>query len=74
MCDICDSEKLDTYLMNGDRPSFDQKLYRIFKDRAVVVKLCYLHSIELFCKGEIKFLQSHLPFARKIAQRQSVTL
>ena len=69
MCDVCTSEKIDTKFVNGESHStvHTVKLYRIYKDKVALVKLCHLHGIELFVLGETRFLRNHLSLARELA-------
>lgn len=69
MCDICKAENIDRHLRNGEKKNiYSGKLYRIFKDRLLTINLCYLHSIELFCKGEQAFLKKNIKYARSIVK------
>ncbi len=69
MCDVCVSEKIDWKFVNGSNKSelHPVKLYRVYKDKVAVLKLCHLHGIELFVLGETRFLQIHLSLARDLA-------
>ena len=69
MCDVCASESIDWKFVNGEnRTTLHQaKLYRVYKDKVALVKLCHLHGIELFVLGETRFLCNHISFARDLA-------
>ena len=69
MCDACTSENIDTKFVNGERKStvHHVKLYRVYKEKIAVIKLCHLHGIELFILGETRFLENHLNLARELA-------
>ena len=70
MCEVCQSEGKDTRFLNGPKNYlYTNHLYKVFKNAAAPVKLCYVHSIDLFMLGETRFLREHLPFARKLATR-----
>lgn len=71
MCEICKSEGIDHRFRNGEDKSFltTQQLYKVFKNSVAPVRLCYIHSIELFMLGERRFLQEHIYFARNLAFR-----
>ena len=70
MCEICKSEGQDTKFLNGTKSQIiTQQLYKVFKSHVAPVKLCYIHSIELFMLGEKRFLKHHLTFARNLATR-----
>ena len=69
MCDVCTSENIDSKFVNGESKStlHQVKLYRVYKDKVALVKLCHLHGIELFVLGETRFLKNHLNIARELA-------
>ena len=70
MCEICNSEGKDYRFLNGKKDFITtQQLYKVFKNAVAPVRLCYLHSIELFMIGETRFLREHLSFARSLATR-----
>lgn len=70
MCEICQSEGKNYRFVNGSKDFLTtQQLYKVFKNTAAPVRLCYIHGIELFMIGEIRFLRQHLSFARSIATR-----
>jgi hypothetical protein len=70
MCDICKSEKVDYRFKNGAKTAlFTIVLYNVYRDSHARAVACYIHSIELFMMGEKRFLQGHLPFARKLAKK-----
>jgi len=63
MCDVCSIETRDWNFSNGGKPLQRCRLYRVYVSRVALVSLCYLHSIELFCIGESRFLTEHPGFA-----------
>jgi len=69
VCDVCASEGIDWKFVNGENKSglHQVKLYRVYKDKLAVVKLCRLHGIELFVLGENRFLSNHISLARELA-------
>lgn len=70
MCEICKSEGKDYKFVNGSKSFLTtQQLYKVYKDSVAPVRLCYVHSIELFMLGETRFLREHLYFARVLATR-----
>jgi hypothetical protein len=70
MCEICKSEGQDSFFLNGPKAQeTTQQLYKVFKNNVAAVRLCYIHSIELFMLGEKRFLRQHLYFARALATR-----
>ena len=70
MCDICNSERINTYMFNGKNDViYSERLYRVFRDKYIHIKLCYLHSIDLFCNGESAFLRKYLKYSRSIVQK-----
>jgi hypothetical protein len=70
MCEICTSEGKDYLFVNGPKDQVvTQQLYKVYQDSVAPVRLCYIHSIELFMLGEIRFLKEHLTFARALATR-----
>lgn len=71
MCDVCSSEGIDWKFVNGTKDGLHQvKLYRVYKDKMAVCKLCHLHGIELFVLGEKRFIENHLNFARELAEKK----
>ncbi|MBC7714398.1 MAG: hypothetical protein H7177_13720 [Rhizobacter sp.] len=70
MCDICQSEGKDPAFVNGPKDVIStQQLYKVYKNSVAPVRLCYIHSIELFMIGEKRFLKEHLSFARVLITR-----
>ncbi len=70
MCEVCKSEGSDYLFMNGPKKVLtSNNLYKVFKGAVAPVKLCHVHSIELFHLGERRFLKEHLTFARGLAMR-----
>lgn len=70
MCEICKSEGRDYRFLNGKKDQvMTQQLYKVYKNNVAPVRLCYIHSIELFMIGETRFLKEHLSFARSLASR-----
>ena len=71
MCEICISEGKNHKFVNGPNKSGiqTQSLYKVYKNSVASVRLCYVHSIELFMMGETRFLHEHLSFARALATR-----
>lgn len=72
MCDVCQEEGRDYKFHNGNRPLNHCKFYRVYKSQVATVKLCHLHSIELFCVGENRFLESYPKLALRL-HRSTVT-
>lgn len=70
MCEICRSEGKDYKFLNGTKDHIvTLPLYKVYKNSVASVRLCYIHSIELFMIGEKRFLREHLSFARALATR-----
>ena len=70
MCEICISEGKDTSFVNGPKDLITtSQLYKVYKNSVAPVRLCYIHSIELFMLGEKRFLKEHLSFARALITR-----
>ena len=70
MCEICVSEGANSNFLNGPKRGIQtQALYKVYKNSVALVRLCYVHSIELFLIGESRFLREHLYFARALATR-----
>ena len=59
MCDVCTKEGRDWKFHNGSSTIETCRLYRVYEGREAKVKLCKIHSIELFCIGESRFLSNH---------------
>ncbi|MBC7428991.1 MAG: hypothetical protein H7336_10290 [Bacteriovorax sp.] len=70
MCEICKSEGKDAAFVNGTKDVIStQQLYKVYKNSVAPVRLCYIHSIELFMIGEKRFLKEHLSFAHVLITR-----
>ena len=70
MCEICKSEGKDPSFVNGPKDHITTaQLYKVYKNSVAPVRLCYIHSIELFMLGEKRFLKEHLSFARALVTR-----
>jgi hypothetical protein len=68
MCEVCKAEGIDYRQRNGPRDIITiEHLYKVFRDSIAKVRMCYIHSIELFTLGERRFLKEHLPFAHSLA-------
>lgn len=69
MCDVCRTENLDWRFLNG--PSKDKlqdaKLHTVYMGRVANIKLCHIHSIELFVLGEYLFLSRHHNLCQELA-------
>lgn len=59
MCDVCQQESIDWKFKTGNRPLSSCRLYRVYQGRTANINLCRIHSIELFCIGERRFLEEH---------------
>lgn len=61
MCDVCRTENIDWKFANGPQAKLHQaRLFRVYKNRVAVIKLCHIHAIELFIMGEERFLANHV--------------
>ncbi len=70
MCEVCRAEGDDYLFKNGPKKVLTtNNLYKVFKNSVAPIKLCHVHSIELFHLGESRFLKEHLEFARGLARR-----
>jgi hypothetical protein len=70
MCEVCKAEGYDYLFKNGPRYVLtNNNLYKVFKNAVAPIKLCHVHSIELFHMGERRFLKEHISFARGVASR-----
>lgn len=70
MCEICESEGKDAKFVNGPKDHITTaQLFKVYKNTVAPVRLCYIHSIELFMIGEKRFLKEHLQFARALVSR-----
>jgi hypothetical protein len=68
MCEVCTAEGENYLFKNGPRSNLIAgKLYKVFRDAVAPIKLCYIHSLELFSLGERRFLREHLTYARGLA-------
>lgn len=70
MCDVCKVEGLDPKFVNGEKSIANaSKLYRVFKDKVADIRLCHVHSIELFLIGEKRFVHEHIAFAKSLVKK-----
>lgn len=70
MCEVCKAEGHDYLFRNGPKKAIHNSiLYKVFKDSIANIRLCHIHSIELFMFGERKFLRQHIFFARNLAKK-----
>ncbi|MGZ3787386.1 MAG: hypothetical protein ACXVLQ_02620 [Bacteriovorax sp.] len=70
MCEVCHAEGEDYLFRNGPKKVLTtNNLYKVFKNAVAPIKLCHIHSIELFHMGERRFLKEHLRFSRSLALR-----
>lgn len=62
MCDLCKSKGIEKPLLNGSKSelAFQIILNQVFIGKRVEITLCYLHDIELFKKGERRFISNNL--------------
>ena len=74
MCEICKCEGKDSRFLNGEKNYIStHNLYKVYKNSVAPIRLCYIHSLELFLIGESRFLKEHLSFARILAGRTKKT-
>ena len=70
MCEVCHAEGKDYRYLNGTKTQITiDHLYKVFRDSVAPIKLCHIHSIELFMLGERRFLKEHLQFAYQLANK-----
>ena len=70
MCEICKAEGEDYLFKNGSKKMLTCNfLYKVFKDSVAPIKLCHVHTIELFHLGERRFMREHIDFARILSTR-----
>ncbi len=69
MCDVCVSEGKNYLFINGEKKRLvKRELKKVYSGAKAVVKLCYVHDIDLFINGERKFLMEHKLFIKTLAQ------
>lgn len=67
MCDVCRFEGKDYKQINFPKLKIIQRsLYTVFKQQTILLKLCYIHDIELFAIGEKRFMENHPNLLRAI--------
>lgn len=72
MCDICKSKNIDPKFINGDKYQvFNRRVYTLFKDRVVPVRLCFVHDVELFLLGERRFAEAYPQVVLNINSKRS---
>ena len=70
MCDVCKVVGINSLFINGPKSNvMNAKLYKVYSNRVANLKLCRIHDIELFLKGEQRFLTTHLSLAREIVSK-----
>lgn len=70
MCEVCKAEGADYLFRNGPKKALmKEHLYKVFRRAVAPVRMCHIHSIELFHMGERRFLREHLNFARALARQ-----
>ena len=69
MCKICSALGIDYKFNTGIHTLFKTKLFKVYKGRVAKVDLCRLHDIELWRKGEVRFLKEHIDLARDLANQ-----
>ena len=70
MCDCCEAEGRNPEFHTGSLKILRAKLFKIYVGKTASVKLCRLCDIELFSLGEIRFLENHYKFTKKLAHNQ----
>lgn len=67
MCDVCTFEKIDSEMLNGGpTDSKPCTFYRTNGHGVSSLKLCRMHDIELFLKGETRFIKCHSAILRRM--------
>ena len=60
MCDVCKKNKIDYRFLNGKKSHlFPSQFYQIQVGKVSILRLCFLHDVELFHLGERRFLNQH---------------
>ena len=60
MCDVCKKNNVDYRFINGRKNHLiPSQFYQVQVGKVSVLRLCYLHDIELFRLGERRFLSIH---------------
>jgi hypothetical protein len=70
MCQVCNTEGIDTFIKNGRRSMSTARFYRVYVGKVAQMGLCYYHSIKLFHLGERRFLRRYKGVALDIAKNQ----
>ena len=70
MCDVCKAEGIDYQFRTNCDYLYETKLYKVYKGKIARVLLCRLHDIELFRKGELRFLRQYIRLAHKLADER----
>ena len=72
MCDVCEARGLDWQFSNAGKDKLEKaKLFQVYKQKISVVKLCYIHSVELFRLGEKRFLQHEVELCRMMTSNRN---
>ena len=60
MCDVCKKNNIDYRFLNGKKSVLTpSQFYQVQVGKVSVLRLCYIHDIELFHLGERRFLGQH---------------
>lgn len=74
MCEVCRIEGQDYLFKNGPRKILtNNNLYKVFSKSVAPVKLCHVHSVELFRLGERRFLEEHSDFSNTLALKSKAS-
>lgn len=72
MCQVCKLEGVDWKFRNGiDTALSKGTFYRVYEGQIKSVHLCLICSVELFHKGENRFLKKHPLLALEFSKRQT---
>ena len=71
MCHVCESEGLNWKFLNGPDKTLETAwLFGIYRGRIAKLRLCYIHSVELFMFGEHIFLEHHYKLCHELTYDQ----
>lgn len=69
MCYVCSLEQKNFGNATGVKGRITtRKMFRAYTNATAIVKLCYVHDIELHVTGEERFLRNHPLLAKDLAR------
>lgn len=72
MCHVCESEGLNWKFLNGPERKLETAwVFGLYRGRTAKLRLCYIHSVEIFLLGEQRFLARHHQLCYELTHDQA---